>query len=98
MEEVLFQKSFYQVWQLQMQAAVADVQKLDGKLFKYPSLGGVLQSISEKYNIEVVRFQGQMTAERRTEERQRQDGWGDYRMMKRHGSTSASPSWARRRH
>lgn len=82
MEEVLFQKSFYQVWQLQMQAAVADVQKLDRKVFKDPSLGGILQSISEKYKIEVAHLQGEMSATRRTEERQRQDGWGDYRMMK----------------
>jgi hypothetical protein len=82
MEEILFQKSFYQVWQLLVQAAVADVQKLDRKVFKDPSLGGILQSISEKYKIDVARFQGEMTAERRTEERQRQDGWGDYRMMK----------------
>lgn len=82
MNEVLFQKPFYQVWQLQMRAAVADVQKLDRKLFKDPSLGGILQSIAKKYEIEVARFEGEMSAERRTEERQGQDGWGDYRMIK----------------
>ena len=82
MEEVLFQKSFYQVWQLQMRAAAAEVQKLNRKLFKDPSLGGILQSIAKKYEIEVARFQGEMTAERRTVERQGQDGWGDYRMIK----------------
>jgi hypothetical protein len=82
MEEVLFQKSFYQVWQLQMKAAVDEVQKLDRNLFKDPSLGGVLQSIAKKYEIEIAHFQGEMTAERRTEERQGQDGWGGYRMIK----------------
>jgi hypothetical protein len=53
-----------------------------GRRAEARSQGGVLQSISEKYKIEVARFQGEMTAERRTEERQRQDGWGDYRMIK----------------
>jgi hypothetical protein len=82
MEEDLFQKSSYQVWQNQMKAAAAEVQKLDRRLFKDPSLGGVLQSIAAKYEIEVARFEGEMIADRRTVERQGQDGWGDYRMIK----------------
>jgi hypothetical protein len=35
-----------------------------------------------KYEIEVASFEGEMTAKRRTEEREGQDGWGDYRKIK----------------
>jgi hypothetical protein len=82
MEEILFQKSFHAVWQQMLKQATQDVQKLDRKLFSDPALGGHLQRIATKYDVEVARFEGEMTAKRRTEERQRQDGWGDYRMMK----------------
>lgn len=82
MEEVLFQKSFHAVWQHMLKQAAEDVQKLDRKLFNDPALGGHLQKIVAKYDVEVARFEGEATAKRRTEERQRQDGWGDYRMIK----------------
>lgn len=82
MQEALFQKSFYAVWQHQTQAAVDDVRKLNRNLFKDPSLGGALQGIVEKYKIEVARFEGEITAKRRSEEKQRRDNWGDIRMVK----------------
>jgi hypothetical protein len=61
--------------------AMADVQKLDRKLFNDPALGGHLQKIAAKYDVEVARFEGEATAKRRTEERQGQDGWGDRRTI-----------------
>jgi hypothetical protein len=82
MEEALFQKSFYAVWQHQTRAAVEEVKKLNRNLFKDPSLGGVLQGIVDKYKIDVARFEGEITAKRRSEEKQRQDSWGDVRMVK----------------
>jgi len=81
MQEALFQKSFYPVWQHVLKLAREDVQKLDRNLFNDPALGGALQKITDKYAWDVARFEGEMTAERRTEERQGQDGWGDYRKI-----------------
>jgi hypothetical protein len=82
MQEALFQKSFYAVWQYQTQAAVQDVKNLNRSLFNDPSLGGLLQGIVEKYKIEVARIEGEITAKRRSEEKQRNDGWGKARMVK----------------
>ncbi|TQF41146.1 hypothetical protein UNPF46_08470 [Bradyrhizobium sp. UNPF46] len=82
MEEKLFEKSFQAVWQHMLQQATADVQRLDRKLFNDPSLGGHLQKIAAKYEVEVARFEGEATAKRRTENRQGQDGWGESRMIK----------------
>jgi hypothetical protein len=81
MEEQLFQKPFNAVWQAQMQAAVNDVAKLGRNQFKDPSLGGVLQGIVDKYKIDVARLEGEVTAKRRKEEKQRRDNWGDVRMV-----------------
>src|ERR1700726_3378289 len=69
MEEILFQKSFHAVWQHMLKQATQDVQKLDRKLFNDPAFGGHLQRIATKYDVEVARFEGEMTAKRRTEER-----------------------------
>jgi hypothetical protein len=82
MEEVLFQKSFHAVWQNGLRLATEDVQKLDRKLFNDPTLGGALQRIVQKYDIDVARFEGEMTAKRRTEEREGRDRWGDHRKIK----------------
>jgi hypothetical protein len=82
MEEVLFQKSFHALWQHMLKLAAEDVQKLDRKLFNDPALGGHLQKIAAKYDVEVARFEGEATAKRRVEERQGQDGWGEYRKIK----------------
>jgi ribosomal protein S21 len=82
MEEVLFQKSFHAVWQNGLRLATEDVQKLDRKLFNDPTLGGALQRIVQKYDIDVASFEGEMTAKRRTEEREGRDSWGDHRKIK----------------
>lgn len=82
MAEVLFQGSFQAGWRNALKLAAEDVQKLDRKLFNDPALAGHLQKIATKYEIEVARFEGEMTAKRRTEEREGQDGWGDYRKIK----------------
>ncbi|WP_316234494.1 hypothetical protein [Bradyrhizobium sp. SZCCHNR1020] len=75
--EILFQKSFYQVWQYMLRQAAHDVQNLDRSLFKDPSLGGILQKIAAKYEVEIARFEGEIAATRRTEEREGRDAWGD---------------------
>jgi hypothetical protein len=80
--EALFEKPFYAVWQHQTQAAVEDVKKLNRNLFNDPSLGGILQGIFDRYKIEVARFEGEITAKRRSEEKQRRDSWGDVRTVK----------------
>lgn len=82
MGELFFQKSFHAVWQNALRLAAEDVQKLDRKLFNDPALGDHLRKIATKYDIEVARFEGEMTAKRRTEEREAQDGWGDYCKIK----------------
>lgn len=82
MEEVLFQKSFHALWQHMLRLAAEDVQKLHRKLFNDPALGGHLQKIAAKYDVVVARFEGEATAKRRVEERQGQDGWGEYRKIK----------------
>jgi hypothetical protein len=82
MEEVLFQKSFYAIWQNGLRLATEDVRKLDRGLFNDPALGDHLQRIAAKYDIDVARFEGEMIAKRRTEEREARDGWGDRRRIK----------------
>lgn len=59
MEEGLFQKSFHAVWQNMLKQAAGDVQKLDRKLFNDPALGGHLQEIAARYEVEVARFEGE---------------------------------------
>jgi hypothetical protein len=41
----------------------------------------VLQGIVDKHKIEIAQLQGEVTAERRTEQRERQDNWGDVRTV-----------------
>jgi hypothetical protein len=74
--EVLFQKSFHQVWQQMLAQAAQDVQKLDRKLFSDPALAGHLVKIAAKYGVEVAQLDGEATAKRRSEEKERDDGWG----------------------
>lgn len=81
MEVQLFANSFYQVWQNQIRAAVEQVKALPRNQFKDPSLGGVLQGIVQKHELDIARLQGDVTAQRRSEQRQRQDGWGETRTM-----------------
>jgi ribosomal protein S21 len=81
MEDQLFTKSFYAVWQAQVQAAVEDVKGLSRNQFTDPALDGVLQAIVEKHRIDIAQLQGEVTAKRRTEQRQRQDSWDDVRSV-----------------
>jgi hypothetical protein len=80
--EVLFQKSFHGVWQQMLAAAAQDVQKLDSEVFNDPTFGGHLERIAAKYAVEVARFEGEATANRRSEEKERDDGWGGRHRVK----------------
>src|SRR5215472_6079717 len=52
----LFFQSWFAVWNYIKQQAVAEVNRLDRSLFSDPRLGGELQKIVEKYEINVARL------------------------------------------
>ncbi|QOG21732.1 hypothetical protein [Bradyrhizobium sp. SEMIA] len=81
MEEALFKKSFYAVWQQMLEQATRDVQQLDRRLFNDAALGQHLQRIAKKHDVQIAQFEGEMTAKRRTEQKRRQDMWGDARTV-----------------
>jgi hypothetical protein len=74
--ERLFQKSLYAVFEHAKAQAVQEVDNLDRAILGNPALGGILQKITTKYDLDVARFEGEITARRRTEERRVSDGFG----------------------
>ena len=77
----LFEKPFHHAWQHALKLAVADVEKLDRKLISDPSLVGELEKIAGIYEVDVARFEGEVTAKRREAEREISD-YGDRRKIK----------------
>jgi hypothetical protein len=56
MADRLFWSSWYAAWNNTIQQAIADVDRLDRRLFSDPALGGMLQKIVEKYSVEIARL------------------------------------------
>jgi hypothetical protein len=52
----LFEGSWHAAWTHMIQRAVGEVDHLDRRLFSDPALGGVLQSIVQKYSVEIARL------------------------------------------
>jgi hypothetical protein len=75
--ERLFQKSLYAIFEHAKVLAVQEVDRLDRTILNNPALGGVLQKIAAKYDLDVARLEGEITARRRTEDRRVPDGFGD---------------------
>jgi hypothetical protein len=65
-----------------VRAAVAEVDKLDRKVFSDPGLAGVLQKITANHEANIARVEGEVTAKRRETEREGRDSWGDQRIIK----------------
>jgi hypothetical protein len=82
MQERLFQKSWHQVWSNMLREAISDVEKLDRRAFSEQGLAGVLKQIADKYQADIARFEGEVTAKRIETVREGRDGWGDYRTFK----------------
>jgi hypothetical protein len=80
--ERLFQHSLYAVFEQRKSIAVQEVENLDRSILRDPSLGGALQKITTKHELDVARFQGENTAKRRIEERDTSDGFGDHHRIK----------------
>lgn len=80
--ERLFQKSLYAIFEHVKALAVQEVESLDASIFNDPALGGVLQKIAAKHNLDVARFEGEIIAGRRTEDRRVSDGFGDFHVVK----------------
>lgn len=74
--ERLFQHSLFAVFAQRKSLAVQEVENLDRTILRDPSLGGVLQKIATKHDFDVARFQGEIVANRRIEEREVSDGFG----------------------
>ncbi len=83
MTEQLFQKSWHPTWTFMVRKAVEDVEKLDRKIFSDPALGGQLAKVAEKYSVDVARLDPKgISAERKQEEQERNDGWGGRAVFK----------------
>lgn len=80
--ERLFQKSLYAIFEHVKALAVQEVDGLDTSIFNNSALGGVLQKIAAKHDLDVARFEGEITARRRTEDRRVSDGFGDSHLAK----------------
>jgi hypothetical protein len=78
----LFQKSLYAIFEHVKALAVQEVDSLDRSIFNNPALGGVLQKIAAKRDLDVARFEGEITAMRRTEDQLVPDGFGDSHVVK----------------
>ena len=80
--ERLFQKSLYAIFEQEKAQAVQEVDNLDRSILGNPALGGVLQKITAKHDLDVARFEGEITARRRTEDQRVSDGFGDPHLVK----------------
>jgi hypothetical protein len=80
--ERLFQHSLYAVFEQRKSLAVQEVENLDRSILRDPSVGGALQKIAAKHELDVTRFEGETTAKRRIEERDASDGFGDRHRIK----------------
>jgi hypothetical protein len=80
--EKLFEHSLYAVFELRKSLAIQDVENLDRFILRDPSLGGALQKIATKHELNVARFQGEITAKRRIEDRDVSDGFGGSHRVK----------------
>ena len=77
MPEALFRVPFYSAWQQTTQNAVAEVNKLDRRVFSDPALGAILQEIVEKCSLEVAQLNKQgIEGHARQQQAQANDGWG----------------------
>ena len=84
MPERLFSGSWYASWNHSIQNAVAEVERLDRRVFSDPALGGVLQGIVDKYSVDVARLNTDpkaIVAELVEEQRVVNDVWGDRRLV-----------------
>jgi hypothetical protein len=83
MADRLFATSRSAAWQNLVQRAVADVNRIDRRLFSDPGLGGELQKIIEKYSVEIARLDtNAITADPAEDERFVNDFFGDRRVAK----------------
>jgi hypothetical protein len=80
--ERLFQKSLHAIFEHAKAQALQEVDNLDRPILGNPALGGVLQKITAKHDLDVARFEGEITARRRTEDRRVSDGFGDSQVVK----------------
>lgn len=76
-----FAKPFSSAWAHALRLAADDVEKLDRKAFSDPSLAGQLEKIAQKYEVDIARLEGEVTAWRREAEREISD-YGDRRRIK----------------
>lgn len=67
--ETLFQKSLYTECERLKAQAINEVAHLDRAIFSNPALVGVVQKLTEQHRIDIAEFRGEVTAERRTEQR-----------------------------
>ena len=67
--ETLFQKSLYTEYERLKAQAMSEVGNLDRAIFSNPALAGVVQKITERHRINIAEFRGEVTAERRIEQR-----------------------------
>ena len=67
-----FDGSWHNTWSNLIRQAIADVERLDRKLFSKPELGGELQKIVEKYSLEIAHL-GDATAKAFEDERVEND-------------------------
>jgi hypothetical protein len=76
MPEALFRAPFYPVWQQTIQKAIGDVANLDRSLFSNPALAGALQTITQRYSLDVARIdKDKIQARARQEQARVNDGW-----------------------
>jgi hypothetical protein len=82
MADRLFAGSWYAAWNNMIQRAVADVDRLDRRLFTDPALGGALQAIVEKYSVEVARLSTEAITADPVEDERYVNDYGDRRLVK----------------
>jgi hypothetical protein len=74
MRQGLFSRSWHDVHNARVRAAIQDVEKLDRALFSSPQLGGILEKIAAKQDIQVAAVtRDGVHAEARTENRDQSD-------------------------
>jgi hypothetical protein len=82
MAERLFGGSWYHARTSAVQQAVADVNKLDRRVFSDPALGNRLKEIVEKYSVEIARLNTDGITADAVEEEHFSDDYGRRRSMK----------------